>query len=555
MKTVISGESINFVKTFVNSVGSYIDPPSVKFSIVKNITTILYGPYEYDNSATPVVVDDGFTRPMVGTYTFSQVVESVIVPGIYSAKWEGQVDGALAVSYEEFQVIEPPLSTNRIVDPSSLQGNIVESPLYNDLSLGATDRLVLIGHANGLELNMPHRVINIQESINILGADADSPLVRGMLEAYNCGARDIWLVASAPMSEYMPFEYSDPSTRKTEREDLGGLTFYQKYSQRLDATYEMLRLEDFPEIVVPLEAPFYDSGDVDFLTPLLSNCLQRYRETGNVSIGIIGTRIGFGASGVVEALSTDRRISRFNGQEYVYSTKTLFSILKYHYGIDLFTNQSQSQILDGQDLGKFGMIVVGEGVVNTPQIDLQYTSCLATCVAALMSTRSFNESVINKKIPRVANLVGYKFSKDEIKTLARQRVNAITLTPLGRRGSSYETFLATDNTLANGWPEDRPDDQTPFWSISTVRLVGKVSQQIVSLGNRSLGTIEYASFRESVRDYLDSLRIRRIIRDFSLNIYRAQDENRTVYVDLTINPFFSLREIYFTVKVGPGTGE
>lgn len=555
MRTVISGESINFIKTFVNSVGGYVDPPTVNFSIVKNITTILYGPYQYDNSATPTVVDDGFSRLTVGTYSFSQVIESVIVPGIYSAKWEGEVDGVLAVSYEEFQVVEAPLATNRIVDPSSLQGNIVESPLYNDLSLGATDRLVLIGHANGLELNVPHRVINIQESINLLGADADSPLVRGMLEAYNCGARDMWLVASAPMSEYMPFDYNNPSARKTEREDLGGLTFYQKYSQRLDVTYEMLRLEDFPEIVVPLEAPFYDSGDVDFLTPLLSNCLQRYRETGNVSIGIIGTRIGFGSSGLVDALSTDRRISRFNGEEYIYSTKTLFSILKYHYGIDLFTNQSESQILDGQDLGKFGMIVVGEGVVNTPQTDLQYTSCLATCVAALMSTRSFNESVINKKIPRVANLVGYKFSKDEIKTLARQRVNVITLSPLGRRGSSYETFLATDNTLANGWPENRPDDQTPFWSISTVRLVGKISQQIVSLGNRSLGTVEYASFRESVKEYLDSLRIRQTIRDFSLNIYRAQDENRTVYVELSINPFFSLREIYFTVKVGPGTGE
>ena len=555
MKTVISGESINFTRTFINSVGNYIDPPSVKFSIVKNITTILYGPYEYDNSATPTFIDEGFSRLTIGTYSFAQVIENVIVPGIYSAKWEGEIDGVLAVSYEEFQVVEPPLPANRIIDPSSLQGNIIESPLYNDLSLGATDRLVLIGHANGLELNVPHRVINIQETINILGADADSPLVRGMLEAYNCGARDIWLVASAPMSEYLPFDYNNPGTRNAEREDLGGLTFYQKYSQRLDATYEMLRLEDFPEIVVPLEAPFYDSGDVDFLTPLLSNCLQRYRETGNVSIGIIGSRIGFGASGVAEALATDRRISRFNGQEYVYSTKTLFSILKYHYGIDLFTNQSQSQILDGQDLGKFGMIVIGEGVVNTPQIDLQYTSCLSTCVAALMSTRAFNESVINKKIPRVANLVGYKFSKDEIKTLARQRVNTITLSPLGRRGSSYETFLATDNTLANGWPEGQPDDQTPFWSISTVRLVGKISQQIVSLGNRSLGTIEYASFRESVKEYLDSLTIKQIIRDFSLNIYRAQDENRTVYVDLSINPFFSLREIYFTVKVGPGTGE
>lgn len=555
MQEIVSGNSITFTKSFINSAGLYVDPPRVKFSIVKNINTVFYGPSEYDNSATPVTIDDGFYRHSAGTYSFTQIINSFIVPGIYSAKWEGEIDGVLSVSYEEFQIIEPPLPTSRIVDPSSLRGNIVETVLYNDLSLGETDRLVLIGHANGLQLNTPYRVVNIQEAISIMGADADSPLLKGMLEAYNAGARDIWLVAAAPMSEYMTFAYNNPEARKTPRDDLGGLTFYQKYSQRLDVTYDVLRMEDFPEIVVPLEAPFYDAGDVDFLTPLLSNCLQRYRETGNISIGIIGTRIPFDAIGIADKLIQDRRISRFNGQDYIYSTKTLFSILKYHYGIDLFVNQTQSQILDGQDLGKFGMIVVGEGVVNMPQIDLRSTSSLAVSVAALVATRRMNESSINKKIPRVNSLVGYKFNKDEVKKLAQQRVNVVTLTPLGRRGSSYQTFLATDNTLANGWPEGQPDDQSPFWSISTVRLVGKISQQIVALGNRSLGTIEYSAFKESVREYLDSLVIRRIIRDFSLNIYRANDENRTVYVDLSLNLFFALREIYFTVKVGPGTGE
>ena len=105
MQTVISGESITFIKSFPNSVGTYVDPPTVKFSIVKNINVILYGPYQHDNSATPVVVDEGFIRSSAGVYSFSQTIESVIVPGIYSAKWEGEVDGVLAVSYEEFQVI------------------------------------------------------------------------------------------------------------------------------------------------------------------------------------------------------------------------------------------------------------------------------------------------------------------------------------------------------------------------------------------------------------------------------------------------------------------
>jgi len=555
MQTVVYGNSITFTKSFINSVGNYVDPPIVKFSIVKTIDTVLYGPFAYNNDATPASFVAGFARFGLGVYSYTQLIEQVVVPGFYSAKWEALIDGVDQVFYEDFQVTEPIIDPSRIIDPPSLYGVIRETPIYNDLGLGATDTVVLIGHANGLPLNVPHRVINIQESLNILGADADSPLVRGMLEAYNTGAKDMWIVAAAPMSEYVPFTPSDDQARKTQRADLGGLNFYQRYSQRLDETYEMLRTQDFPEIVVPLEAPFYDSGDVDFLTPLLANCLQRYRLTGKVSIGVIGSRIPFGAENIADTLMNDRRISRTLNGKNIFSTKNLFTILKYHYGIDLFKNSSQSNILDGQDIGKFGMIVLGEGTINTPQINVQYSAPVATFAAALLATRKINEGIIYRKIPKVSSLVGYKFTKEEIKDLAHQRINVATFTPLGRRGNSYEVIIPTDNTLANGWPDSMPDDNTAFWSISTLRLIGKISQKIVGLGKRRLGTVEYALFQNSVKDYLESIRIRKIIRDFSVNIYRAQDENRTVYVDLVVHPFFTLREIYFTVKVGPGTGE
>jgi hypothetical protein len=556
VQTVIYGNKIKFNKVFLNTNNQYIDPTSITFSIVKNLNSVLYGPYVYGSGATSTSLGSGFTKAGTGVYVFTQFIESFVVPGLYSAKWQYVIGGVTNTYYETFQVMEEAYSVNRIVDPPTLAGKIIEKPSYNDMNFGATDRICLIGHADGLELNVPHRVINMQETINMLGADAESPLLRGLFEAYNAGARDIWLVASAPMFEYIPFTHTSPDERKAQRADLGGLSFYQKYSQRLDETYTMLRDEDFPEIVVPLEAPFFDSGDVDFLTPLLFNCMQRYRENGNVSIGIIGTRIGDATTGIADKLLSDPRISRLQNGSYIFSTKLIFLLLRYHYGVDLFkTDTNQAQVLNGQDIGKFGMIVAGEGVFNVPQIDTPFTSSLAVVTAALMATRNLNEGIIHRKLPRVANLVGYKFSKDEVKSLAQARVNVATLTPVGRRGNIFETYIATDNTLANGWPDNNPDANNFFWSISTLRLINKISQQIVSLGRRRLGTIEYAQFRSSVINYLNGLKIGNFIRDFRLDIYRGNDENRTVYVDLVIHPYFSIREIYFTVEVGSGTGE
>ena len=71
------------------------------------------------------------------------------------------------------------------------------------MGFGDTARILLIGHADGLGVNDPYQVNDMQEAINLLRADSTSPLLRGLLEVYNAGARDIWLVAAAPMEEYV----------------------------------------------------------------------------------------------------------------------------------------------------------------------------------------------------------------------------------------------------------------------------------------------------------------------------------------------------------------
>ena len=569
MKQVIYGQSITFEKQFINSAGQAVDPPTVTASIVRNASGALYGPYTYTYGAGTPSTKIDFIRLSVGNYRITQLIEEFIVPGIYSLKWSAQIDGVTSVWYENFQVVDPPVENARIVDPNRLYGEIKEVPLYKDMGYGKTDTILLIGHGDGLELNVPHQVINMRETVNLLGADSDCPLIRGLFEAYNGGARDVWLMASAPMAEYVPFNNYGDQDRKVERDEWSGLNFYQRYSQRLETTYDILRNEIFPQIIVPLEAPFYDSGDVDFLTPLLFNCFERYKTTGFLSMGIIGTRIYAGTETIVEDLLNDFRISTqtANTQDSQFSTSGIYQIIKYNYGIDLtevytkggdLLTTNADTLANGADIGKFGMVIVGEGAFQLPQFNLPFTSSLAVTAAAKMSTLDLNKSLVNKNLPRVVNLIGYKFTKEEILSLARKRFNVATLTPLGRRGTIYETYLPTDNTLANGFPVDQGEnfaDGRYFWSASIMRVTSKICQDIMSLGNRSLGTVNYAQFKKSVQDYLIGLIYKGIIRDFSLDIYRVKDENQTVFVDLILNPYFSIREIYFTVKVGPGTGE
>jgi hypothetical protein len=402
------------------------------------------------------------------------------------------------------------------------------------MGVGETDRLLLIGHANGIAINDPHQVINMQETINLLGADGDSPLVRGLLEAYNSGCRDIWVMAAAPMAEYMPFEYSDTTTRTTPRDEWNGLTFYQQYSVRLNATYELLLQYDFPEIVVPIEAPFYDSGNVDFLTPLIFNCYERFRRTGSASIGIVGTRIGNEITAAVDNMVNDIRIN-VNGQ---YSTQRMVDMVGINYGSQVMQN-----VIDGS-FAKFGMVVVGEGTLSLPQMDTPHVSSLAVAAAAQLATRRMDKGLTYAKLRNVISVTGPLLSDEDQKRLAQMRLNPAIKTIRGKRGGLYNIVLATDNTLS--------EENSDFWSVVQMRLVSKVMQKIRALGNRVIGTINYPQFKTDVYDYLNILTSSGAIRGYDLNIYRGDDQERTVFVELALRPYHGVRELFFTVEVGPG---
>lgn len=529
MQEVVYGNSIGFTQNFYDALNILVDPPEVTFSIVQNATNILYGPFVYSNAQ--------IVRVSSGIYSKEVFVNDYVVPGTYAAKWEATIDGEPVVYYENFQIVDPPIELNEIHDPPRLYGIIRPSYNYQIMGMGLTDRLLLIGHANGVNINEPLQVVNMQETINKLGGDAGCPLLRGLLEAYNTGARDIWIMAAAPMSEYIEYDPFGDNTRLLPRAEWGDLNFYQRYAQRLETTYEILLQYDFPEIVVPLEAVFYDAGDVDFFTPLVYNCFERYRISGAASIGILGTRIGVSASSteVFESLYNDPRINDDKGN---FSIQPMISLIGANFGQDVLQT-----VIDGA-FSKFGMVVIGHGIFQLPQMPVSHTSSLAAVVAAELSQSSIVRGLTYQPLRLVYSLMGNEFTTEQVKLLARKRLNTAIRNAKGRRGNGYNIVLATDNTMSR--------DYSDYWSVAQLRLVIKVSQEIRALGNRALGTIGYASLKKDINDYLNSLVLGGLIRGYELNIARGDDIDNTVFVSLMLQPYIGIREIFFTVEVGPG---
>lgn len=509
MQVVYSGDIIEFEYNFVDSIGDPYDPAEVVLRIAKNATSYLAGPFSLSGGD---IIQTG-----IGSYVYSYQTTTFSTPGIYNARWEATIDGLDQVYLETFQIAERPPEASGILDAPRLYGVMVESTNYRTLGTGLTDRLFLLGHADGLALNEPYQVNNMQEAVNLLGANQDSPLIRAMLEAYNMGARDIWLMAAAPESEYVPFDPLDQTDRFVARTEWDGLNFYEKYFQRLEDTYEQLRQYDYPEIVVPVEAPFFFStplladppASIDFLGQLINHCADAYQEVGVPRIGVIGTRLGNFSDATIQDMINDTRLD-----------------------------------IDYGSAGKFVMIAAGEAVFSMPQISVSHVAPVATAVAALIAKSPVDVGPTHKLLTNVQAPYGRQLTKDEIAALSARKVNHITRTARGKRGMTYQSMLATDNTMAS--------DGSDFWSIVQMRLVSKVLQEIRSLGYRMLGTIGFLQFRAEVSDFLTSLVVSDQIRDFDLMIERDNVDMYKAVVDVTLLPFFGVREIFFSAVVGPG---
>lgn len=415
----------------------------------------------------------------------------------------------------------------------TLVGIMQEAPQYRALSLGQTDSILLIGHADAETMYEPYRVTNIKTAVNFLAADSSSPLLRGLLEAYNAGCKDIWLYAAAPMSEYVNtvssrFDasfasgvalglapgltngvttYLDISTDEIVYSSQGDYNFYQKWFERLHHAYARLLDWDFPDYVVPIEAAFYYTGTVDFATQLINYCVNSFNTTGSIILGVLGTRISSFTTADVTAMVNDSRLSNFG------------------------------------ENGKFLTIVVGEGLIAHSQMPVTYPGSLAVQTASLLATAPLSRSVAGLKFSNVSSLIGNDLPDDLVQQLCLAKLNPAVRSVKGKRGLAYETRLITDNTMgATG---------SDFWSLAQMRITAQVINSVRQIGYRFIGEINNEVFKNAIRDYMQSLKINRFIIDYSLQIDITGNGSKA-NITVGITPITGIRNIYFSTTVGPG---
>lgn len=420
----------------------------------------------------------------------------------------------------------------RYLQAPQLVASMHESPLYGIMGAGLTDAIFLLGHADGLELNTPYQVTSIRGAMRDMnfgestpveinwdgepvvwnGETAtaegplgrESPLLRAMLEVYFAGARDIWLVAVAPMSEYEP----DLSNRDT--------AYYQMYKDRLDDTYDILSKWDTPQLIVPLEAPF--NSTVDFLGPLAKHCYETtfslrdpevegyLKEERQIQIGILGTR-GAIEQADIDAMIQDGRLDKLG------------------------------------NAGRHVLIFVGDVMFNFAELQLGHTTSAAAVVAAEIAQLPLNRGMTHRILNNVITTNGADLTTEQIEALANAKLNPVGRSTLGKRGNSFQVIAFTDNTLAQ-----RGSD---YSTLPILRLTAKVSNRIKAIGMTHIGMVGEGTFKRQVDDYLMGLAETDIIRGYQLSITRAPDDLYRLIVDVVLTPYGSLRQIHVPVTVGP----
>ena len=385
----------------------------------------------------------------------------------------------------------------------SISGVMNISQNYNVLNVGLTDKIFLLGHGDLPILNDPYAVTDIQKAVEDLKFNANSPLMRGLLECYYGQAKDIYLMAVAPMSEYIV----DP-TQRTQ-------TWYQNYQAELQTAYDILEEWDIVQWLVPLEAPYNNS--VDFLTPLAIHCYDALSITGSMRTGLLGTRKGTPLTDAdITAMTTDPRILPGNTQ---YINKNL-------------------------EIGQFVSVFVGEGVINLQEMPTTYVNSLTATIAGQLAQLAMNKSITNFRLPNVVGLIQTP-TKSQINSIANASLNMMTITTMGHRGQSFQVIAATDNTLA--------PTGSDFWSINITRAVQDIVDVVQGLSKRHLGGVSLVPFQLSIQNYLVSLVSSGQIQNFSLAINRDQIDKSNLLVNVAIQPYGILRTINFTINVGPGT--
>lgn len=455
-------------------------------------------------------------------FTLNYTVPTNFFEGNYSIIAQTVTDLTNLNIVSQFQVKGSAVTLSPSIGASNKSAVINYKPIYQELNQSNTSTVLLLGHADGIELNNPVRIRSVQSAIDLLGADLDSPLLRGVFDAYEAGARDIIICAVAPMSEYV-YKPADRIS-STIIFDLSAATpssytFYEKYYQRLATTYSIISELDFIDYIVPLETSILGTGGVDFITQLATYLNNFHNDTGYVQLGVIGSRSNGISSTDVEELASN----------------------------PIFTNKFTQYNIDGSiasDMGRFVIPVYGEVIYQHAQLKRSYPSSMAAAFSGMLSSAPMNIGLIRTRVKGATSVFGADLSQVELDRLDSLGINTVYRGKKTRRFVPFEVYISNENTMAN--------KLSTLSKASQMRLVARVVSEVRGFSYDAIGKFGYDKVVSKVRDYLNSLKKNNIILDFAFNVEISQETSGKLIFHIELLAALGLRQINFAISTGPG---
>lgn len=497
-------------------------PVDIVFSIVRGDVRggpVIDGPFSYLRDNSDISQKVSITREGSGQFTFSYTVPDQFREGVYSVLANTLDDFGPLVIATPFQVKQPLNPMTPVVISNNSSTVINYRPTYKDLDRGNTNTICLIGHAD-IELNNPIKIGSIQNAVDLLGGDIRSPLLRGVFDAYSAGARDIFVMAAAPMSEFVEY-YADRLESSNiftiQQATPTSQTFYERYYARLMNTYTILKQLDYLDYIVPLEASIIKTGGVDFITQLAAYLADFHNETGFVQLGVIGSRTGGIKSSDIDEIK---------------NTPVLVNKLTQFVGNEI-----------SSDIGRFVIPVYGEGVYQHNQLTISYTSSMAATFAGMFSSMELNIGMIRTRLPGVTSLYGNDLTHQEMMELDSIGINTIYRGRKTRRGTPNEVYATNEFTLAN--PE------STLTKAAQMRLVAGLISKIKALASEAIGKFGYDRVFERVTGLLEGLKLNQTIIDYSFNVEISPEGRGNLIFYIELLCALGLKKIDFSVAAGP----
>lgn len=499
-------------------------PKDIYFSIVRGGIgngPVIDGPFSYLNQSATPNPDANITKENSGVFTFNYRVPQNLFEGIYSIIAQTSDSfGNISIT-SAFQVKGDPITLSPVIVSSEKSTITNYKPTYEQLNAGNTSTVLLIGHADGIEINNPIKIRSIQSAVDLLGADMMSPLLRGVFDCYAAGARDIVICAAAPMSEYVD-KYSDRTISTTlfdiDSATPNSNTFYEKYYERLEVTYSLIKDLDFIDIIVPLETSLIKTDGIDFISQLADYLGEFHNNSGYVQLGIIGTRTGGIISSDIELLENNSIIAN--------------KLTTYSYG----------QI--SSDNGRFIIPVYGEAVFQHKEITSAYVSSIAAAYAGLIASTPLNRSIIRTRLPGAASVFGADLTQSEYNRLENIQVNSIYRGKKTRRSVPFEVYITNEYTMA--------EPTSTLSKATQMRLISRVVSQVRELAYQSLGKFGYDVLSDKVRSLLKQYKDDGIIIDYSFKVEVNSNISGSIVIYLELLSSLGLKKLDFAIATGPG---